>query len=569
MSLPPPHQRRGALSVLSAAVLSVAVLSVAAILPRPSVAAAPDDDLAVIRRDVRSGLSNGGWRYDRYQDLESLDAGRTITVADLQGPGIIRHIHTTRHHPHELFARGIVIEIWFDDAETPAVRSPLADFFGDGCGGRSELFTSSLIECAPWSYNAYIPMPFRKRARVLLRNDTTRNAMNYSYVEWESLPRWRDDLGYFHATYHRRSLRLTPETALTTIEIEGSGHLLGRQYSVVTDEPWFRDFHLVMEGNNEIDIDGRIRAFDYLGTEDSFTFSWGFQETFAGLHAGMPYVDKGDVCRLSIYRFHDAMPIRFRESLRWTIRWSEERAFTGQPGWKSALARDGCRVDLATVHYWYLDRPGGYRHEALRPVPERRKEMLTPSGRTPPELDARCKRLVPDPRLENPFATREDAERVEVVDPFPSTHPFWIDAPTDRGGHPGQPNPGRRGILAVHPRDRGSPCYILRKVRLPSDGRWSLRVVASGDPWELPGESDTRLRLGAHDGAAWTWGPDRVIDAGSPPSPGNWVTLELPLGSGEGRTVTVAVEVSGGGAKGVWANEEAFLDELSVVAVKE
>jgi hypothetical protein len=70
-------------------------------------------------------------------------------------------------------------------------------------------------------------------------------------------------------------------------EVAGTGHLIGRQYSVVTDEPIFRSFTCVMEGNNEVDIDSQPRKLDYLGTEDSFTFSWGFQRTFAGLRAGL------------------------------------------------------------------------------------------------------------------------------------------------------------------------------------------------------------------------------------------------------------------------------------------
>jgi hypothetical protein len=95
------------------------------------------DEVAMIRPDLRTGFSNGGWNLDRYPELQPLKAGAKIVLADLAGPGIIRHIHTTRHHPSELFARGLVLEIWFDDASTPAVMSPLADFFGDGCNGRS------------------------------------------------------------------------------------------------------------------------------------------------------------------------------------------------------------------------------------------------------------------------------------------------------------------------------------------------------------------------------------------------------------------------------------------------
>lgn len=59
----------------------------------------------------------------RYQELPSLDGGQRMAVADLKGPGIIRHIHTTRHQNPDLNARGIVLEITFDEisviAQTP------------------------------------------------------------------------------------------------------------------------------------------------------------------------------------------------------------------------------------------------------------------------------------------------------------------------------------------------------------------------------------------------------------------------------------------------------------------
>ncbi|HBO45515.1 MAG TPA: hypothetical protein DD670_16605 [Planctomycetaceae bacterium] len=340
------------------------------------------DDLAKIKPDVRTGFGNAGWNLDRYADLEPLHAGKTITLGDMKGPGVIRHIHMTRHRPKELFARGIVLEIWFDDADEPAVRCPVADFFGDGCNGNSMYFTSNLIECAPWSYNCYIPMPFAKRARVLFRNDTDRDAKCYAYVEWESLPEWDESLGYFHATYNRKCFQLTKETDEPFFEVKGKGHVLGRQFSVVTDEPLFKGYMYVMEGNNEINIDGRERQIDYLGTEDSFTFSWGFQNTFAGLRAGMPLVETGPLNQLSIYRFHDHMPIRFNKSLEWRINWSKERLFTRKPEWSEAVERDGCWVDYATVYYWYQNQPGGFKHQPLDPPAERQKTLLRSSRKS-------------------------------------------------------------------------------------------------------------------------------------------------------------------------------------------
>ena len=373
--------------------MAVALFSVALLAACSGGTGGAPDELAVIRPDLTTGFSNGGWNLDRYPGLEPLKAGSRITIADLAGPGIIRHIHTTRHHPPEIFARGIVLEIWFNDAATPAVLSPLADFFGDGANGRSTDFSADLIECAPWSYNSYFVMPFRSRARVFLRNDTDRDATNYSYVEWEKIPRWEPRYGYFHATYERRAFRLLEDTEQMFFEAKGAGHLVGRQFSVVTDEPLYEGFYYVMEGNNEVAIDGKERALDYLGTEDSFTFSWGFRKTFAGRSAGMPLVEPGGggkASSLSIFRFHDRMPLRFRKSLSWRINWGQEKHMRAQKEFQEGVGRaasdpERCWVDYATVYYWYQDGPGGFDHAALEPPAARRALMLHPNRFPVPE----------------------------------------------------------------------------------------------------------------------------------------------------------------------------------------
>lgn len=519
--------------------------------------------LATLHPGAATAMANAGWAYDRYENLATLDANKRMLVADLQGPGIIRCIHTTRHHPGDLAARGVVLEIYFDDAEQPAVHSPLADFFGDGCNGSSEYFSTDLVECAPWSYNCYFPMPFAQRARVYLRNDTDRDLSNYSFVEWEPLPAWDARLGYFHATYDRRSFQLTPATDETFLEIHGAGHLIGRQFSVVTLEPWFRHFNCVMEGNNSVDIDGVERRIDYLGTEDSFGFSWGFQNTFAGRRSGMTLVQNEDPARLSIYRFHDHLPIRFDKSLRWRIDWTAERGMTQSPAWAKAVATTGCWVDYATVHYWYQDVPGGFAHAPLPPPAERRRTMARL-----PEDEFQLQRLLAglqfDPQLENDFATDADSRRVQTRNTWPGTHPFWIDRPEPRGGHPGQPNPGRRGILAVHPKGPDAPALVGRRIRLPADGPHALRLVISGDPYEAPGHSDFLLQVGVHDGEAMHWFDEVTIDAGTPPSEENWRQLSYDLGAFAGKEVSLVVKIAYGGVLGAAMNEEAFLDEFSV-----
>ena len=63
-------------SVIRSAILIIAVLFVS---NRLTFSDPPAADAAVIKEMVRSGFSNGDWNYDRYQDLESLDAGQRAT----------------------------------------------------------------------------------------------------------------------------------------------------------------------------------------------------------------------------------------------------------------------------------------------------------------------------------------------------------------------------------------------------------------------------------------------------------------------------------------------------------
>ncbi len=528
-----------------------------------SASLAQTPEVAEIKPEIRTGFAHAGWKYDRYSEMPSLDAGTRMTLADLKGPGIIRHIHVTRHQNEQLTSRAVVLEIYFDGAKTPAVMCPLADFFGDGCNGQSMHFSSKFIECAPWSYNCYFPMPFKESARVVLRNDTDHDIMDYSFVEWENLPEWNDRLGYFHATYQRKCFQLTKDTDEVFFEVEGTGHILGRQFSVITDEPFFRAYNTVMEGNNEIDIDGRQRQIDYLGTEDSFTFSWGFQETFVADRVGMTLVEPGDLNRLSIYRFHDHAPIRFNKSLKWHINWQNEHAFTRNPAWHKAVADDGCWVDYATVHYWYQTVPAGFEHQPLRPLGDRMKTMLHPVS-DPPGMRAALQRIQVDPKLENKFDSEGDMQRVIIQNSYVETHPLWIDQPKPEGGHSGNPNPGKQGILATHAKGPGQPCTILRKVALPADKNSTLRLVVSGDPYEAPGRSDFVLQAGVFDGRQIKWFDEKVIDAGTPPSADNWQTLDYPLKEYAGKTVGIVVKISYGGTVALM-NEEAFFDEISIV----
>lgn len=355
------------------------------------------------RGDLRMG--HGGWAYDAYPDLPMLDAGSTIAVAEIEGPAVITRIHVTQHlddpatralHPgredelRALGARGVVLEITHDGATSPAVLVPLADFFADGCGGRCDPFATPFVEKTPGSYNAFFPMPVREGAVVRLRNDTEHDLFNYTTVEFVRLPAWDPGLRFFHASWRRWSFPLDADTDEHVVTLRGPGHLVGQSWSIATAVPHFGSFVFVMEGNNEVRIDGSADpSIDYLGTEDAFGFSWGFQDRFIGQRNGIPFVQHRDPALLSVYRFRDADAIRFEESYDLRIDWTnefrsplfQERVAKRFPAFRwLPPGRDedggGC-VDYATTFYWYADAPE-HTAEPLPSVADRVAVVLSP-----------------------------------------------------------------------------------------------------------------------------------------------------------------------------------------------
>ncbi len=553
------------------------------------------DEPFLIKKKHEQGLSSGLWYYDEERGLSPMLGHSTVTIADLKGPGIVRMLHMSQLSmtASKELPRGIVIEIYYDDALKPAVQVPAADFFGDGGQGKGIYYSSTYLEKVPEAYNCYIPMPFKKRIQIRLRNDTELYYAGYSGVEWEKLPAWNKEFGYFYATFTRKSFRLQPETKVTFFSVTGTGHFFGRQMSVATRTPLYTEnLGWVMEGNNYFSVDGKEKAFNYLGTEDAFTFSHGFVRPWVGRHGGITHVvHKGlqpgaDTAELSIFRIHDQMPVRFEKSFSWTINWQYETMFAWPQNWRKQIGSNGGWVDFAAVTYWYMNSPEGYDHEPLAPLAERSENLLSPDTRSPvftfPEPDIEpairdaFRSMNVDPNPVNPISSEKDMKRIRIIGAYPGTHPFFIDQPHPitwkpaDNGHIGQPNPGRYGIVAVHPASLETPCLLFRKVKIPAVDKPVLHLVVSGDPygprgprWE--GEDDFVIRVGIFDGRSTAWLDRQILEPGDKPDVKNWHLLDYELSAYKGKTILIVVEIPAGGKNNQWFNEEAFFDEISVI----
>src|SRR6266545_2268098 len=59
-----------------------------------------------------------------------IKAGQRVTLADIEGPGVVRHIWMTfpPAPPEEL--RALQVEVRYDGRDEPSVAAPCTDFFG-------------------------------------------------------------------------------------------------------------------------------------------------------------------------------------------------------------------------------------------------------------------------------------------------------------------------------------------------------------------------------------------------------------------------------------------------------
>ena len=244
-----------------------------------------------------------------------INAGETVTLADIEGPGVIRRIWiTVRGNPSAL--RGLVLRIYWEDQDYPAVEAPLQDFFGVPFARQVSFQSCFFSNPEGRSFNCYIPMPFQKRARVVVKNEAPKDAgslfFDLDYTIGDKLP---EDLAYFHSRYRRENPTTPKKDFLILPLVKGRGRYLGcnvgiRAIGDYKEPVWFG------EGEIKIYLDGD-REFPTLcgtGTEDLVGSAWGLG-LFNHLYQG---------CLLSasqhkvwgFYRFHVPDPVYFSEDIR-------------------------------------------------------------------------------------------------------------------------------------------------------------------------------------------------------------------------------------------------------------
>jgi hypothetical protein len=332
-------------------------------------------DLARGRGGRSRRISSAAPTPESNRDNRWVKPGETYVLADLAGPATIAHIWLTfsEAQPNWLSKEGsanpseIVLRMYWDGADEPAVESPVGDFFAAGFGLRQEVRSVPVQVEGGDAYNCFWPMPFFTHGRITLTNESDKNlsALYYhvDYVEEESLP---PDTAYFCAQYRQEFPERLGGDYLV-LDAVGRGHYVGTVLSARSRSPeWFG------EGDDKFYIDGDERPGIWgTGTEDYFLCAWGLNK------CSLPYFgctyNEGDAAelgaRFTLYRWHIADPVRFTKSLRFELE---------HKGWMSADETESGKVeghveredDIATVAFWYqVGQPK--RFTALPPANER------------------------------------------------------------------------------------------------------------------------------------------------------------------------------------------------------
>ncbi|MFA4943954.1 MAG: glycoside hydrolase family 172 protein [Lentisphaeria bacterium] len=337
----------------------------------------------------RAGLGTDG---RKRRACFPLRAGAAATLLDLGNTsGTVRRIWITIDNRSPKMLRGLRLEAFWDDAATPAVAAPLGDFFCLGLG-RMSTFQSALFASPEGrSFTSYLPMPFRRAARIVIHNDTDEDlgALYYD-VDCTIGDQHPESAAYLHAHWRRENPTTLRQDYEILPEVRGRGRFLGCNVGVIANRGlYFKSWWGEGEVKVYLDGDQDYPTLCGTGTEDYIGTAWSLGQ-YASLYQGCPRADH-DKYHYCFYRLHVPDPVWFQQCARVTIQqigcWDPD-TLPQMAGSGRSLVHGAAAVDLparikekgfglferqddwSSCAWFYLDQPAN-RLPAMPPAPER------------------------------------------------------------------------------------------------------------------------------------------------------------------------------------------------------
>lgn len=321
--------------------------------------------------------------------------GETRVIGDVKGPGVITHMWFTIDSPEQYHLKKIVLRVYWDDSATPAIETPIGDFFALGLGEYFLYESGPLSVGSQKALNSFFVMPFRKSAKITITNEgSLPTAAFYYNIDWQKHTSLPKDTLYFYAEYRQAqptqgitndwklnsdvpvygAINKDGKNNYVVVEAEGAGHYVGMTLSVLQNQgDWWG------EGDDMMFIDNRtVPTITGTGAEDYFLGGWCYgncainpfgssHPTFAFQRYGNP-VNGGDDrgAKWMVYRFHTDSPVPFTNYFKMTLE-------HGHANHRSD--------NYYSVAYWYQKGPHALR-QPLPSVADRVPRMINTEGPT-------------------------------------------------------------------------------------------------------------------------------------------------------------------------------------------
>lgn len=396
-------------------------------------------------------------------------AHQTVTLMDVNGPGVIQHIWMVPDDAGFLYhGRGCVLRIYWDGETSPSVEVPLTDFFAIGHDMFALVNSLPVVDNPSSALNSFWPMPFHKHARITVTNDSDRDegllAYQITYTEGP-VP---SNAAYFHAQYRQGSWAMQNPYVIVD-GVKGKGQYVGTLLEVLqTDDVWFG------EGEVQFYLDGDTNypTISGTGTEDYFLFSYGFPQVRSTLYSGVTLkegVRAGDVggtkgAKWTMYRWHIMDPIKFQEDFRITIQGLGGLKHQTVPGFVKR------RDLLRSVAYWYQTEP----HAAFPHLPSYTDRIRDPFGNFPISIFDLKQAAISSAKEEFTWQDcgRLDTDFRKLYFGYVSAEGAFVCNGTTAGVTPGVAHQ-QRGFL-MHPDKQEETLAAVWKVSLPNSGKLHL-----------------------------------------------------------------------------------------------
>ena len=283
------------------------------------------DSRSISFENPTGGKGAGGMRFSGRKGAPNkfLESGEKVVLADILGPGTIRHIWMTFPPMKPEWMRAVWMEVFYDNNELPSMSLPCLDFFGLPHGRPANYVSAFSSAQEARGFNCYLPVPFDKNIKIELTNACPKTIPLYYQIDYTLQPGLPAETGFLHATFRRENPTTLKKDFIIFDDFAGPGRFFGCNVGIRTidkSQQWYGEGEVKFY----IDNDKDFPTICGTGLEDYVGTAWGMGR-HATPFAGAPLLVKNPETKgpnpdfVSFYRWHLPDPVIFHEKLKVAI----------------------------------------------------------------------------------------------------------------------------------------------------------------------------------------------------------------------------------------------------------